>query len=167
MLTMILGGLWHGAALTFVLWGVYQGLLLVGYRLIEPRLNRWYPPQSARFPKIRRFIACVVFFQFTCLGWLIFRAESVGHIGSILANIATPWPWWILCGAVTESTGALVLLAFMLPLLAVQLAQWARDDLNFVLRTPVWARACCYVGMFYSLILIGGRVGNTFIYFQF
>ena len=36
MLTMVIGGLWHGAAWTFVAWGLYQGLLLVGHRLCEP-----------------------------------------------------------------------------------------------------------------------------------
>ena len=43
MLTMILGGLWHGAAWTFVLWGIYQGLLLVGHRLASPWLDRIQP----------------------------------------------------------------------------------------------------------------------------
>ena len=48
MLTMILGGLWHGAAWTFVLWGVYQGVLLVMHRLADPLLRRVDPLDLVR-----------------------------------------------------------------------------------------------------------------------
>ena len=45
MLTMIIGGLWHGAAWTFVLWGTYQGVILVGHRLLRPWLDRIHPTE--------------------------------------------------------------------------------------------------------------------------
>ena len=48
MLTMILGGLWHGAAWTFVIWGIYQGLLLVVHRLAAPWLERIEPSHPRR-----------------------------------------------------------------------------------------------------------------------
>ena len=83
MLTMIIGGLWHGAAWTFVLWGTYQGVLLVGHRLAQP-LARPHPPRPSRStgPAGRR-VRIVATFHLVCFGWLLFRAGSleqvVGH----------------------------------------------------------------------------------------
>jgi len=76
MIVWLLTGLWHGAAWTFILWGLYFGLLLLAEKLFLqnnilkiPGLNRVYT------------IAAFMF------GWVIFRAESVGHIGEILASM--------------------------------------------------------------------------------
>ena len=84
-LTMVLGGLWHGAAWTFVLWGIYQGLLLV--------VHRWFMIDHDWFGRFRsrslwvRFVSWFVMFHLVCLGWLIFRAKSVHQIGSFLRRI--------------------------------------------------------------------------------
>ena len=75
---MVLGGLWHGAAWTFVLWGVYQGVLLIAYRAAE-RVAPWFTRfvAGARFRRARRRRGLVMF-HLTCYGWLIFRARSAG-----------------------------------------------------------------------------------------
>ena len=54
-----------------------------------------------------------------------------------------------------------------LPLLLVQVAQYWKDDLNFVLRMPVLARGLIYTAMFYGLVLFGVQLEKSFIYFQF
>lgn len=89
MLTMVLGGLWHGAAWTFVLWGIYQGLLLVTHRwlVIDHRWFRRAPSGPLLF--VERFASWFFMFQLVCLGWLIFRAKSVAQIGSFLRRIFT------------------------------------------------------------------------------
>ena len=82
MLTMILGGLWHGAAWTFVLWGFYQGLLLV--------VHRWFVVDHdwIHFPgRAGRAISWALMFHLVCLGWLIFRADSIDQIWSFLHRI--------------------------------------------------------------------------------
>ena len=76
---MVLGGLWHGAAWTYVLWGAYQGALLMAFRtggrMAGARgRRRWLEtPGRAR-------VGVVLMFHLTCYGWLIFRANSVGQI---------------------------------------------------------------------------------------
>ncbi|MYI56192.1 MAG: MBOAT family protein, partial [Acidimicrobiia bacterium] len=77
LLTMLLGGLWHGAAWTFVLWGALHGLGL----LVERRLG-------LRLPGI---VARLVTFHFVCFGWILFRAESLGAAGSVLARLFSAW----------------------------------------------------------------------------
>ena len=84
-ITMVLGGLWHGAAWTFVLWGAYQGLFLIGYRAAD----RW--PPFHRFVAgagfLARLTSWVVMFHLTCYGWLIFRSRSTGQIGGLTAGL--------------------------------------------------------------------------------
>jgi len=92
MLTMVLGGLWHGAAWNFVLWGAYQGGLLVFYRLVSEPLLR-VMPLANRLSSLYWVLSLIVFFIFTCYGWLLFRAESFGQIaqftGLLLSGIDT------------------------------------------------------------------------------
>ncbi len=80
MLTMLLGGLWHGAAWTFVLWGGFHGLMQVleqawGGRVKLPVWLRW-----------------AVTFHLVVFGWILFRAQSVGLAGDFLARLVTPGP---------------------------------------------------------------------------
>ena len=70
MITMVLGGIWHGAGWAFVFWGIYQGLLLVAHRLLTGRRPS---PTSGLFYWLRG----IVFFHLVCLGWLLFRCGSL------------------------------------------------------------------------------------------
>lgn len=72
MLTMILGGLWHGAAMTFVAWGLFHGFILCLYRPLEEKLQQWN-----RRGKIAKLFAVVVMFHLVCFSWLLFRADSM------------------------------------------------------------------------------------------
>ena len=89
MLTMVLGGLWHGAAWTFVVWGIYHGLLLVAHRLASPWLERIQPadPVDRACWKALRI---VVTFHLVCLGWLFFRAESMEQALGMLERDRQP-----------------------------------------------------------------------------
>lgn len=71
-LTMALGGLWHGAAWTFVIWGLYHGALLVAERALglTPRKN------VAMAPTVR-IVRALVTFHLVCLGWVMFRSPSI------------------------------------------------------------------------------------------
>src|SRR5262252_2108721 len=75
MITMVLGGLWHGAAWNFILWGAYQGLLLVGHRFVVTDLKLW--KSSSR---ISTLLSRVLMFHAVCYGWLLFRANSFEQI---------------------------------------------------------------------------------------
>ncbi|MCP4590299.1 MAG: MBOAT family protein [bacterium] len=160
-LTMVLGGLWHGAAWTFVLWGVYQGALLVVHKALKPwldRADRWMP---SRWKPLVGWLTIGLFFQFTCLGWLIFRAESVQQIPDML--------WAIFTSLALYGSGATILAVYALPLLLMQWFQYVKSDLNFLLRWPAPVRGLAYCTMFYGLVVIGvlRNDAQSFIYFQF
>ncbi|MDA8341968.1 MAG: MBOAT family protein [Actinomycetota bacterium] len=90
MVTMLLGGLWHGAAWTFVIWGGIHGVgQVVGRRRRMYRLARGLPtvPVGRRRVALARFAT----FQFVCLGWLFFRADTVGVAWTMLTRAVTAW----------------------------------------------------------------------------
>jgi D-alanyl-lipoteichoic acid acyltransferase DltB (MBOAT superfamily) len=80
MLTMLLGGLWHGAAWNFVLWGAFHGGLLVAHRLIVEEWRLW----RAQGP-VARLASQVLMFHLVCYGWLLFRARSFAQIVDLTA----------------------------------------------------------------------------------
>lgn len=168
MVTMLLGGLWHGAAWTYVLWGAYQGGLLVVHRVTEPLLGRVGDMMPSCSKGIRKALTIAVFFHFACLGWLIFRADSVAQIGQLLSNLFTPWPYWLLKGANSIHAAELgFLLARILPLLIMQYLQYAKEDLNVLLKLPAPVRGLAYLALFYGLVWYGANDARPFIYFQF
>ena len=160
-LTMALGGLWHGAAWTFVIWGIYHGALLIAYRAAE----RWHAFHRlvADPTPLARVVSWAVMFHLTCYGWLIFRARSAGQIGtlssSLIANFAP---------ASVNVDGLLVpLLLHTIPLLAVHACEAWFDDGLVVPRLPVGVRYSIYTATGYLTLLFGNFGGAEFIYFQF
>jgi D-alanyl-lipoteichoic acid acyltransferase DltB (MBOAT superfamily) len=92
MITFILGGLWHGAAWTFVVWGTIHGSFLAWeHRARERRAEQGRPePVDSRR---RRLWQRVVTFHVVCLAWVFFRAESFGNAFDVLIRIANPRHW--------------------------------------------------------------------------
>lgn len=81
-LTMLLGGLWHGAAWTFVMWGALHGGYLVGERMIKAR---WEP--RGVDPRLVAVGQWFVTFHLVCLAWIFFRAETFGHATDVIGQI--------------------------------------------------------------------------------
>lgn len=159
MLTMIIGGLWHGAAWTFVAWGFYQGLLLVGHRLLEPSLARIQP--RTRLGVLGwDVLRMAVTFHLVCGGWLIFRAGSLAQVSGMLSAIATRF-------AIPPSARLVAVAAVVLPLLLVQAAQYLSKDLDIIGRSPWYVRSAFYTACFYAFVIAGEFSGGQFIYFQF
>ncbi len=159
MLTMMLGGLWHGASWTFVAWGAYQGLLLVGNRLLDPWLNRLRPTDPIH-RACWKGLCMVVTFHLVCFGWLIFRAESMAQVSGMLDAIVNHL-------SIPAATSLVPVIAVIVPLLLVQAIQYATGDLEIVLRMPWYARSAFYTLVFYGIVLGGEFGGEQFIYFQF
>ena len=81
-LTMVLGGLWHGAAWTFVIWGAFHGLLLAWERW-RTESSEYARAETPASRGIRRFVT----FHLVCLGWVLFRADSMSRVGEILGRL--------------------------------------------------------------------------------
>jgi D-alanyl-lipoteichoic acid acyltransferase DltB (MBOAT superfamily) len=76
MITMLLAGLWHGAAWTFILWGGYQGAGLIGEHMLGGRIGRRTPAW------LRGFLT----FNLICFGWILFRSQGIGEFWDYLTR---------------------------------------------------------------------------------
>ena len=83
MITMVLGGLWHGAGWNFVLWGFYHGVLLCVHRIFTSAKKKGNHISSVGF----QFTNGIIFFILTCYGWLLFRAPSLEKILNLSSTL--------------------------------------------------------------------------------
>ena len=157
-LTMLLGGLWHGAAWTFVAWGAYQGALLMGHRAVVGK----HAATPTSVPGWLWLLKVVGMFHLACLGWLLFRAESMGQVAEFLIVLVSDFR----LGA-EWSRYALWMVVVCTPLFFVQILQEWSGDLLAPLRLSLLPRVALIATCLVMLIGIGHTGGQTFIYFQF
>lgn len=158
MITMLLGGLWHGASWTFVMWGAFHGLILVAYRFFAPNIDA-LPLWGSLGRAVRTLSLMALMFLLTLIGWLLFRAESVqdlSHFAS--AMIHRPMqggynfrnmPW------------------YLLPVVIMMIIQYRAHDLLIVTKWAPPLRLGVYLLLFYGIVLFARREASEFIYFQF
>ena len=162
MITMALGGLWHGAAWTFVIWGSYQGaMLVVGRTLTSIGDRRGVTIPAGLNPK--RVLLGLLMFQVTCYGWLIFRADSFAQLAGFTSLLFTNFH----VTAATIDSLLIPLLQIVAPLMLVHIYQARHGDEDAPLRLPVVVRYALYAAVFYFVVLWGDFSGAQFIYFQF
>src|SRR4051812_49123043 len=86
MITMLLGGLWHGAAWTFVVWGALHGL----YLCINHAWSHLAPAASPRWAPLATFASCALTFLAVVVAWVFFRSDSLTTAVGILRAMASP-----------------------------------------------------------------------------
>jgi D-alanyl-lipoteichoic acid acyltransferase DltB (MBOAT superfamily) len=159
MLTMLLGGLWHGASWTFVVWGGLHGVYLAVERWIRRRSGVAGDPAS---PWNRVGLALVTY-GLVNVTWVFFRAETFDGAARVLAGMAglAEGPEAILPTIYMLKTGVIIT--------AIVVVQWLmrnRDLEGIVARTPWWVSGLVAAAMLFAVIIAQGS-GDAFIYFQF
>lgn len=149
MITMLLGGLWHGAAWTFVIWGAYHGALLVSYH--------WLSGKGFSTPAP---IARVITFLLVVIGWVFFRAHDLHMAGDVLHQMFVPQ------GGVMPSD--MVKFASLIAVAGL-IARYAPNAFEYHDGfRPTMSRmvaAACVMGI--AVALIAGSRASPFLYFQF
>jgi alginate O-acetyltransferase complex protein AlgI len=85
IVTMVLGGLWHGASWTFVVWGTLHGVALAATRMWQRSRPE---PESSPSSGVSRWIATALTFHFVCFAWIFFRAPTLSHAALVLDQLA-------------------------------------------------------------------------------
>jgi D-alanyl-lipoteichoic acid acyltransferase DltB (MBOAT superfamily) len=157
VLTMFLGGLWHGANWTFAVWGLAHGLILVVYHALEGVTKKVMIPGI-----IGKLIAAVIFFHLVCITWLLFRAENLTQAVAMFVQLFHSF-------SMTEfSLYALGMLGFFaLPIVILELIIERSGDMLYVLRTHWLVQAIIYSYFIFMLIIFPPLTPQVFIYFQF
>ena len=160
MLTMLLGGLWHGANWTFVVWGGIHG----GWLSVERFIGRWIGHEEGapvNFWSPRAWLSRIAVFHLVCFTWVFFRAPSLADAVAFLRGLGS-WVW------VPEYGLALRFLAlFSAPLLVIDLFNETRRE-EYLLETSVGMRRVAVgIGMMALVTLLAANQLNAFIYFRF
>lgn len=156
-LTMLLGGLWHGANWTFILWGAYHGAILIVYRLFDLQ-----PEKKGRYPRWVNALMWVLMLHLTMLGWLLFRAKNVTTISVFLQSILLH-PHWS-----PEATAALKDIAYFgWFLILFQIIQYRMKTLDPMSRWHWFVRLNVWIFVVMSLLAMASTEGKEFIYFAF
>jgi alginate O-acetyltransferase complex protein AlgI len=168
MTTMLLGGLWHGANWTYVVWGGLQGLYLVAGTLTKPLRSRFYRVlRVRRDSRVRALIGIGTTFGMTCVAWTVFRARSTADAWYILTHL---WRGWDPSAIATEQFLLRQMPVAILSIAFVEWVQWAHGRVSLtrqVGRLPVLFRWPAYAGFVLAVVLFGVYTGSQFIYFQF
>ncbi len=153
MITMLLGGLWHGASWTFVAWGGLHGLYLAVERLLG--LDRLTP---SRLTYGRRWLMGIFTFHLVCLSWVLFRSPTLAYAAQVVWRILT------LAGGNPVNP---IPLACVIAIVALQTAKLKINFHMAFMRRPALARWTVYACIGALLIALTTTRSQQFIYFQF
>jgi alginate O-acetyltransferase complex protein AlgI len=157
MATMLLGGLWHGASWTFVVWGGLHGTYLAGERLLRSRFGGWRPGPLALLG------LGLLTYALINVTWVFFRSKTFTQA------------WVVLRGMFGGNGGAepILPMAYLVPVALIVgglvFAHWRMRDRTLesvVARVPAATIAVAWAVMAFSIVIAQGE-GNAFIYFQF
>jgi D-alanyl-lipoteichoic acid acyltransferase DltB (MBOAT superfamily) len=163
MTTMVLGGLWHGAAWNYVLWGFYQGLLLCGHRLLTGGREARAEDGGASNP-VADALRILFFFVFVCYGWLLFRAVSFDQIVAFTAALLGFGPSGLPSIVPKLPLSAIVGIA-LLVVLDVMQHRSKRPDAVLGWPRPLQGAVIAYA--VFALVMGTSNAPVQFIYFQF
>jgi alginate O-acetyltransferase complex protein AlgI len=156
MITMLLGGLWHGASWKFVMWGALHGGGLSVERMLEPLIGR------RSFGRPGKVIATLIVFHFVCLAWIFFRAEDFDMAWLYLGGFGAGW------GDSVQQAGPFVCALIALGMgLQFTPPDWFERVSGAIAWVPVWGLGAM-AGVAVAMINALGPEGVApFIYFRF
>jgi alginate O-acetyltransferase complex protein AlgI len=160
MITMTLGGLWHGAAILFILWGVWHGVMLVLFKPVP--VHRFL---TRRLGVIGKWLSILLTCHIVCVGWSLFRAHTA-TIMPLLQSIPALFQPGNLILLHAFARGVIILGA--VTLLTDYLGYRKDGEFSDLFKTMnpyigIALIAACYCG----LMILGKRESTQFIYFQF
>lgn len=155
--TMLLGGLWHGAAWTFVVWGGLHGLYLALERVLRSRFPNYRPGPAAGFA------LALATFVLVCVAWVFFRASGFGEAARILTGMAGGNAD---ARPMLPATDVLIVAAIMGALLLTHWLMRRRSLESLVAATPRLLLLLAWAAMAFAVLIEQGQ-GDAFIYFQF
>lgn len=155
ILTMILGGLWHGAAWNFVLWGSFHGIVLALFR----RFDKFDIHQLEQYSRLYLFFRWCMMLGIILYSWLLFRAESLDQIYQMTMQLFIP--------NVANITSLIEILIYASPLIVMQIAQAKSKDLLIFTKLNIHLQVLFSIVLLIWLIVYGQHGHSEFIYFQF
>jgi alginate O-acetyltransferase complex protein AlgI len=157
MITMLLGGLWHGASWNFVIWGFLHGLALGVTRAWQRRVKR-----SAASPsRALHWLSVALTFHYVCFAWIFFRAPTFAGAVEVLRRLA-------LFGFGTQNISIKVICVLTIGFLSHAIPDAWLDTMRArFANSPAWLQGAMLAGTAYLLHFLGAAKAEPFVYGQF
>ena len=162
MITMLLGGLWHGANMRFILWGAMHGAALIFHKFWK----RFFPSNPMKRRPLQSFLGIVITFHFVAFCWIFFRSPDMPAALTMVNRIFTATPLNLI-GDMLEGyrfVFGVMLVGFLMHWCPVQWKEYIRGW--YVLLHPVW-KVVTAVVLFFVIYQMTSSEIQPFIYFQF
>ena len=160
MVTMLLGGLWHGAAWTFVVWGAGHGIALCAHKLSKTWLDR------IESTPVSRFISWLLTFSFVAFLWVFFRASTFQAAGQVISGIFTDFEWAYLPVFLERRVTWCVMLALIYGLHFVPTRIWDKMREKFI-AAPWVVKLLIFVLLIQLVLQFASATVQPFLYSQF
>ena len=165
LVTMLLGGLWHGAAVRFILWGAIHGVALALHKLYMQIFGAlgWRRKKPL---KIQRLLGQIITFHLVCFAWIFFRADSMETALSVITQISDHFTPEVFLQFVVgyKNVLLLLLLGYLLHFTSkkqeLRFRSWLTD-------LPFIGQVCLFIVTVFLLIQIRSADAQPFIYFNF
>lgn len=160
MITMLLGGLWHGASWRFIIWGGLHGVALVVHRFFRTRVavrQKWEWPA---------FLKVLLTFHFVCFGWIFFRAANMATVGEMINQIVFHLNPGLLPEFVAAYQGVfmLMVIGYLLHFMPREAELAAQESIT---NMSLGGKAAFVIGVIILVIQTKSAGIQPFIYFQF
>ena len=170
LITFLVSGLWHGAAMTFVLWGLINGLLIVGHRIIK-EFRKKEPSKNPIF-WFTRALFTFVLIDFT---WIFFRANNIGDALYVINNMFSDVSMWFTSGYFVKAMESItfytnngtVIFMCILFMFAIELWEGRSSIVERINKSCLAVRWTFYYGIMLLIMFFGYFGQSQFIYFQF
>ncbi len=160
MVTMLLGGLWHGAAWTFVVWGAGHGIALCVHKLCKPWLDRI---ESTPFT---RFVSWLITFSLVALLWVFFRASTFQTAGQVISGIFTDFEWAYLPVFLERRSTWCIMLALIYGLHFVPVRLWDKMR-DWFINTHWMVKLLMFIVLVQLVLQFASATVQPFLYSQF
>jgi D-alanyl-lipoteichoic acid acyltransferase DltB (MBOAT superfamily) len=161
-LTMLLGGLWHGANIKFIIWGALHGGALAVHKI----WMEWMGSKGKKSSGISKFTGQVVTFHFVAFCWIFFRAENIDIVGQVLSQIAVHFQPELIPQVVEAYKAIFILMAiaYLIHWTPKGLKEYVEEYFGYA---PDFAKAAIIVLVIIGLYQVKTSAIQPFIYFQF
>ena len=162
MITMLLGGLWHGASWRFIIWGALHGAALTIHKFFRSR----FPHNKKQDSAWRNLVKIFVTFHFVCFCWIFFRAANMATVGEILGQIFSHMDLGLLPEFIAGYRGVLMLMVigYLLHFIPREAELAAQETIT---NMSLAGKAAFMISVIILVIQTKASGIQPFIYFQF
>jgi len=165
-LTMLLGGLWHGASFRYILWGALHGVALAFHKFYSSLGIQIFKTETKWSRNLITIVSVLITFHFVCFCWIFFRAANMQIAGEVISQIVNHFSGKIFFGFISgyKIVILLMLLGYIMHFIPRSIESKSE---NWVINSSLTVKACLVIAVIVLVIQTKSAGIQPFIYFQF